>query len=343
VSRIVVFDLQNRAAGSFNATCNRGWMVYGNPGVDGAGQTTVTVPDSVMSQDWLQLGRLVLIQRPPLPDWAGVIDTPWTATLPGGLTLYNIEYLFSLRSPERGYHFVGSIGSIVREMIRIMNSQEDMFLSLGEDSGAQASFDETLDQRTLWDQLIPILERSGHEMVMRPERIAGQPLRIYADVGVELGIDTGFLLQDNEQGANMKVVSAVVNGKIQNRLMGVSGQSTADQQLVTDVLEDQDSQDLYRTRSATLQFRNITQLTTLNGYTQTSLDQSKQPYIDMTVEAFDVGDTFTHLRPGNKLLARSSKVFLPAGVRGKILSVRILAMALDEEKNTVLMKIRGFI
>jgi hypothetical protein len=343
VSRIVVHDLDNHGVGEFTAMCNRGWMVYGNPGVSGAGMTSIIVPDEVISEKWLQLGRMVLVSHPKLPAWAGMIDTPWKAILPAELSLYNAEYLFSIRSPEQAKMFSGSIPSIVREMIRIMNEQEQMFLSVGAISGDTSVHDETLDQRTMWDQLVPMLERSGFEMILRPERGAGKQLHLYADVGQELGVDTGFLLHDSEQGKNMKVLEASVNGSITNRVIGVSGQSTAEDQLKTSVLEEQISQNIYRTRSKTVQFRNIVQLSTLTGYAQAFLDDAQQPYLDIDVEAYDVGDTFYHLRPGNRLLLRSSNLYLPGGRRGWSGTVRALAMVYDEQNNAVLMKARGLL
>jgi hypothetical protein len=341
VSRVIVFDLSNQSVGEFDANCDRGWMLYGNPGVDGAGQTAITIPDSVAVQKWLQLGRLILIQRPPLPAWAGVIDTPWKVTLPVQLTLYNAEFLFSLRSPEAPARFTGSVAEIVKQMIRIVNDQEQTYLTLGNVSGETTSREETLDQRSLWDQLVPMLERTGHELVLRPERGADNRLVLYADVGVDLGDDTGFLLDDGGPGKNMRVVGGQINGKIINRVKGVSGQSTSDSQLATDVLENQASQDTYRTRSSIISFRDITQLSALAEYTKVYLAAAKDPYIDLTVEIMDVGNTFANMKPGNRLVAHSSHVYLPGGVLGWRGNVRILAMAYDEDQNTILARLRG--
>src|SRR3990172_4038938 len=343
LSRIVVFDLNNYGVGEFAATCNRGWMVYGNPGVSGAGETSVIVPDDVAAQNWLQLGRMVLVQHPKLPAWAGVIDTPWKATLPVEVTLYNAEYLFSLRSPEQAKGFAGSVPFIVSEMMRLMNEQEQMYLSLGNASGDTTIHKETLDQRTMWDQLVPLLERSGFEMILRPERGPGQQLQIYVDVGQSLGTDTGFLLQDSEQGKNMTVVDASVSERIVNRVMGVSGQSTTEEQLQTQVFEEQASQNIYRTRSEIVQFQNIVQLSTLEAYTQAYLASAQEPYLDLTLACMDVGDTFLHRRPGSRLLLRSSNVYLPGGVRGWTGSVRVLAMVYDEDQNVVQTKVRGLL
>lgn len=341
MSRIVVYDLNNYSVGEFTATCNRGWIVYGNPGVSAAGETTVIIPDDAAAQNWLQLGRMVLVQHPKLPAWAGVIDTPWKATLPVEVTLYNAEYVFSLRSPEQARGVAGSVPLIVGEMIRLMNEQEQMYLLVGNVSGDTRRHEEVLDQRTIWNQLVPLLERSGFEMVLRPERGAGKQLQIYADVGQVLGADTGYLLQDSGQGKNMTVVDARVSEKIINRVMGVSGQSTTEDQLQTGVFEDEDSQGLYRTRSESVQFQNIVQLSTLEAYTRSYLASAKQPYLDLTIDAMDIGETFRQLRPGNRLLLRSSNLYLPGGVRGWSGNVRVLAMVYDEEQNTVQMKVRG--
>ena len=336
VSRLVVFDLSNRAVGEFEAVCNRGWVLYGDPGVDGGGYTTVTVPDDVAGQKWLQLGRLVLVERPPLPTWLGVIDTPWTATAPVEITLYNAEYLFAIRTPEQAERISASIPQIVSQMITIMNRQEQMFLSLGETSNENTKHDQALDQRKMWDILIPLLERTGYEMVIRTERDDKNRLRIFVDVDTQLGINTGFLLED---GKNMTILDATVNGEIVNRVRGVSGSSTAENQLQTDVFEDQDSQDLYRTRSATVQFRDITQLSTLQEYAKTYLAAVKDPYLDMTVQAHE--STFKYLQPGNTLIAHSPNLYLPGGVHGWRGNARILSMVYNEDSNTVEMKLRG--
>lgn len=342
MSRIRVCDLNNQIVGEFTAECNRGWMIYGNPGADGSMQTTVRVPDSVAAQKWLQLGRMVIIERPPLPTWAGVIDTPWTVTLPMELTLYGAEYLFSLRTPETSGLLTGSVSSIVNSMIGVMNEQENLYLSLGKNTDDRVSRDEPLDQRTVWDQLIPLLERTGHEMVLRPERDADNRLVLFADVGVNLGDNTGFLLDDGERG-NMTVKDAKLVGKVINRVKGVSGQSTADDQLQSDVMQDAASEKTYRTRSEIISFQDVTQVTMLNDYTKTYLNALKNPFIDLTVDIKDIGNAFANLRPGNTLVAHSSRVYLPGGVHGWRGNVRILAMAYDETQNTVNARIRGIL
>jgi hypothetical protein len=336
MSRLVVFNLSNRAVGEFQALCNRGYVLYGNPGVDGGGHTTIIVPDDVADEKWLQLGSLVLVEHSTLPAWVGMIDTPWKAKSPVELTLYNVEYFFHLRTPEQAERISAPIPQIVSRMIAIMNRQEQMFLSLGESSNDQVKYDVTLNQRSMWDQLIPLLEQTGYEMVLRPERDEKNRLRMFVDVDKQIGVSTGFLLED---GKNMTVLEATVNGEISNRVKGVSGTSTQEGQLQTEVFEDQDSQNLYRTRSATVSFQDVTQLSTLQEYTKTHLATAAQPYLDLTVEVHE--SAFRYTQPGNQVLAHSADLHLPGGVTGWRGIARILAMVYNEDNNTVEMKLRG--
>jgi hypothetical protein len=300
----------------------------------------VVVPDDVISQPWLQLGRIVLVQQPPLPAWIGVLDTPWKAVPPWELTLYNAEYLFAIRAAERSSAVTGTVYDVVREMIRIANEQENLYILPGTAVGAQPQNSRVVEQGNLWDQMIRLLEETGHEMIIRHELNARRQLYLYVDVGVGLGIDTQFLLHDGP-GKNMTVIDAVVNGKITNRVKGVSGQSSEENQLESTVLEDQASQDLYRTRSEVANFQNVTQQSLINQYAQSYLDNFSDPFLDLTVDAMNVGNAFGNLRVGNRLLVHAANVRLPGGVRGWRGSARVLAMAYDETQDTVRMTLRG--
>ena len=340
MSRIIVFGLDNNPVGTITANCNRGWILLGHTGVSAGGQTTISLPGDSDIPSWLQLGRKVLIERPPLPAWVGVIDTPWKATLPVELTLYNAEYLFSLRSAERSVAVLGPLPSVIQEMIRLASEQEEMFVQIGNIGQLNEPFPKVIEQALIWNQMIKTLEEAGYEMVLRPQRDNRNHLTIYADVGVGLGFNTEFLLQDGEAG-NMRVIDATVNGKIINRVKGVSGESTEEAQLESDLLEDQASQDIYRTRSEVVKFRNVTQLSTLNQYTQVYLNASANPYIDLTVEVMDVGNAFANLRVGNWLQVHASQVYLPGGFVGWRGDSRILAMVYDEDQNVVQLTLRG--
>jgi len=342
MSRIIVYDLGNNAVDSFEAVCNRGWILLGNTGVDGGGGTTVVIPNDVALKPHLQLGRMVLIERPPLPAWAGVIDTPWIGSAPVQLTLYNVEYLLSLRSAEQSVAVVGPLPSTIYEMIQIANRQQPLYIAPGNGYQVQDQFPRVIEQGIIWDQMIELLENSGYELILRPQRDIQNRLTIYADVGVGLGVNTNFLLEDGERG-NMKVIEATINGKIINRVKGVSGTTTEEDQLQSDVREDLASQNIYRTRSEVVQFQNVTQLSTLELYAQTYLNNVGRPYLDLTVDVRDEGDAFAHLRVGNLTTAHASNIFLPGGIHGWRGSTRILAMAFDETSNTVRTTLRGLL
>jgi len=340
VSRIIVFDLNNAPVGEFTADCDRGWILLGNTGVSAGAETTVEITTEIAAQPWLQLGRMVLVEQPPLPSWAGVIDMPWTAAPKITLTIYNAEYLLNLRTAERSVGVIGPMAAVISEMIHLANEQEPLYISLGNTGGVQDQFNEVIEQTNIWDQMVEILEQSGYEMVIRPQRDIHNHLSIFVDIGLGLGIDTGFLLHDGDNG-NMAVTSAVVDGGAINRVRGISGQSSEAEQLATDIFEDQPSQDIYRTRSQTLQFRNVTQRTVLNQYTQNFLTNTSLPYIDLTVEVRDSNDAFANLRVGNRLLVHAASVYLPGGHVGWRGTARILAMAFDEKRNAMKMTLRG--
>lgn len=338
MSRVVVFGLDNIAVGEFEAKVNRGWVLLGNTGVSDGAMTTVDIPDNVVNKPWLQPGSVVLVEDPPLPAWPGVLDTPWKAVLPAQLSLYNIEYLFSLRSVERSVAVDGTVADVVREMIRLANEKQPLFIELGTAINAQTPYPFVIEQGNLWDQMIKFLEDSGHEMIIRHELDARRQLHLYVDVGPGLGVSTGFLLRDGVNG-NMRVTDAIVNGTIINRAMGVSGESTEDDQLISNVFEDTDSQKLYRLRSEVLQFRNVTSLSLINQYVSTYVDFTSHPFIDLTIEAYR--STFGYLRQGNSMLVHASEVHLPGGVQGWKGTARVLAVSYDEDKDVALMTLRG--
>lgn len=335
MSRVVVYGADHRSVGEFNAICNRGWALTGNPAVSGGGMATVIIPDDVAAEKWLQLGRLVTISDESLPTWAGIIDTPWTCISPVTITLYNAEYLFSLRTPNDGLFITGSVADIVSEIINQANAAEEMYLRAGDMGGADTTpREETLDQRTLWDQLSPLLERSGSEMLLRPEKSEDNQMLLYVDIASQIGKDTGFLLKDGE-GGNMSVLEASVDGVIYNRMKGIGDQSTEESRLETDLIEDEDSITAYRLRNTVVQFQDVFEQSTLELKTQVALSSSKQPYLNLRVSVADKGDAFLHMRPGNTVLIHAANVRLPNGVHGWRGEMRILAMAYDEQSNTI--------
>jgi len=331
VSRIVVYGLDGQAEGEIHAVCNRGWAI------GGGGQATITLPASDALQTWLQFGRMVMIEHPKLPAWAGMIDTPWEVIIPGMMTVYNCEYLLSLRTPDNVLNLTGSAGTIAMRLISEANSQQDLGIREGNvyyDSNLRA---EQYDQRSIWEHLTDLATNAGLEMMFYPALDANNRLIVRFDMQPYLGIYTGFLLHDGT-GGNINVAAASLSGAIWNRIIGIGDQSTVASRAQTQPQVDVVSSGLYRLRSTVMQFKGIpNQVSQLERNVANALKQSAYPRLTLTVEALDIGDTFHHLRLGNSFMVQVSNVILPGGQRGWTGSCRIKAMVYDETQNKVTM------
>jgi hypothetical protein len=336
VSRVLIFGLANRHRGEVHGLCSRSWMVDGSRSVSGGGSTELKVSVEAADNPYLQLGRMVLVDHPKLAPWAGMIDTPWTALPPVGVTLYNASYLFKIRSPETPVKLTGTVYEIVSQVVEIMNDQEETYLRMGSPTRETRDREETFDQRPFWDQLVALLKRSGMEMIVRPE-LRERQLFLVVDVKRRIGHDTGFLLHDGEN-PNLVIRGARVNGQIWNRITGIGTQRT--ERISTEPQLDEESIRQYRTRSRTeqSQARSVEQL---EDNVETVLERDRQPWLTLDAVALDVGDTFENLRPGNGVIVHASRPVLPGGVRGWRGQARIMAMQHVEESNEVAMTLEA--
>lgn len=333
MSRILVFDEHNKLAGEFSRPLDRGWMLTGNPLVTGGGETSLELTNEIAAQKYLQFGRMVMVQHESLPAWTGMIDTPWNGTPPVQMSLYNAEYLLNLRTPDEPVFIEGSISTIVGRMLEMFNAQEDLFVRLGEVSQADTTpRQETLDGRTYWEQLKALLQRAGCEMQARPVKDADGQLVIYLDIATQLGTETGFLYSDGEDG-NAVFRDFALDGKITNRVIGISDGNGVDSRIRTDPLLDETSQGLYRLRSEIVQFRDVAQQSTLDRYSQTYLDYAAYPHLAFLMDIQDSGQAFRNARLGNVVRVHAANVILPGGVQGWEGTARILAMAYTESSN----------
>lgn len=339
MSRIRVFDLHGVNVAEFTGFCSRGYSLAGNASVTPGGSATVNVSDDVAENDWLQLGRILLVEHPKLPPWAGMIDTPWKATSPVQITAYNAEYLLSLRTPDNPFTLGGSVFDIAAQLLNLANGQEEMYVRMGETRGNGGSRLENISQRPIWAQLNDILTRAGVEMVTRPDG-NGDRLYIYLDFAPTVGQDTGFLLHDG-QGANMQINEARVDGVIVNRLIGIGAQSTASSQKITPAFVDIESRNTYRLRSQVVQYASAIDDATLQNNALADLAYRKRPRLLLRVSVLDVEDTFSNLRPGNTMLLHAANLSLPGGVKGFRGNARILAMDYNEEGNSVSMNLEA--
>ena len=341
MSRVVVLGLDNMSVGEFEAMCAMGWSLDGNPAVSGGGVNTIPIPEEAAAQTWLDFGRMVVIQPADLPAYIGVIDTPWSAVSPVTLSVYDPEYLLNLRAADAPVMFTGSVDQILSQILDVANQGNELYLRMGDVAEIDRTYrEEMLDARPIWEQVQALGLRSGTEMIFRASRGPDKRWTIRLDIGKQMGMDTGFLLSDGDNG-NMKVRSASVRGEIINRMIGISSQSTQQSRLATDPLTEDQSIGRYRMRSRTVQFRDVTDINTLNRNTQNVLDAGSYPYLELSVDVMNDNHAFRHLRPGNRVIAQASKIRLPGGKQGWRGTGRITDMIYQESLDTVQMTLIG--
>lgn len=340
VSRLRVFDADNYAQGQVIGFAERGWQII-SQATSGFGSCVVNLTADQARMEYLQFGRMVLIQHAKLPAWAGMIDTPWVGSLPAQMTIYDAQCLLALRAPTDTRKFSGSTAEIARDLIRVANDQEEMYVRLGECDIDDDSREETLDQRTIWEQLGGLIKRAGGEMVVRPEIEDDNQLVIYLDILNQVGHVAPIELTDGDEG-NMRVVSARIESKIINGVQAINGQKDGENRLYTPLLIDDDSREAFRLRSKVIQYSSVKEMSTLLANGNAALKGSRYPMLKMEVEVFDVGDTFFHTRPGNRMMAHASRVQLPGGIAGWRGMARILAMQFMERSNVLRATIGGW-
>lgn len=342
MSRVVFFDLNNRSVGECQTIANRGWGLSGSIALQGGMQTTITIPESVAIKDWLQPGRMVLIEHATLPPWAGVIDLPWGAALPVTVSLYSQEFLMSLRMPDNPVVLNGSFEKVLAKLIDMANEEEELYLRLGTMGDLPAGQQQlTVKQTSLWTQVNDFGKREGVEYYFRPVHETNEALTVYVDAGKELGVDTGMLLHDGGN-ANMQIVSATVVGKLVNRIIGIGRQDSAGSRPQTIPYRNDDSVNKYRLRSAVSQFNNLTTLGNLQIATQNELERSKSPRLKLNMAIRDAG-LFPFLTPGNRYRVHASEIYLPGGVQGWRGDMRMTQMALDEGSNSVVTTMEAYL
>jgi hypothetical protein len=334
------FGINNVAEGEFAETASVTWTLGGNPAVSPGGSVKISIPDEVAGKPWMQFGHLLATRpHPDLPMWAGMIDTPWEATLPVGVTIYNIEYLLNIRTPDTEALTTGNTAVIMQRMLDLANAQQENFLRLGTVNNINAvDRQETIKQTNLWEQFQSLGKRTATEFVTRPVVENGR-LMIYLDIASRQGEDTNYLLFDGDDG-NMTINSAVVEGETWNRVIGVGTQSAAASRLQTPALLDEASATRQRLRSKVQQFDAKTNAGLLAN-TKTFLESSKNPYIKLTVKILNHNHVFKLLRLGNSFVTQASKVRLPGGKRGWKGVTRINTMTFSEAEQSVLMTLIG--
>jgi hypothetical protein len=338
--KFIVVGVDGIAKGDFTDQAATMWTIGGSRVVTPGGSITVSISDEVAAKEWMQLGNLVVaLPHPDLELWAGVLDTPWGATLPVKVTLYSIEYLLHLRNADNQQLEKGTAASILHKMVALANSQEEMFLRIGTVNNASAiQREETIKQTSVWDQFQALAQRTATEFVTRPAFENGR-LMIYLDLAGKVGVDTNFLLYDGD-GGNMSIESATVDGDIINRVIGIGTQSTTTSRLQTAPQVDIESVQRHRLRSKVQQF-DVQSESALLANTQDFLNSAKNPYIKLGVKILNHDHVFRLLRRGNSFITHASNVYLPGGVRAWKGITRLYAMTYNEADQSVSMILTG--
>ena len=341
MSRILIFDLENKLAGEVHGNATRGWAI--SNGMD----VSLTLSRDAALKPCLELGRMIYIDggvnadgSKKLPNWAGMIDTPWSGIAPVKVTAYDIPYLMAISMPWGNDSRSGNSGLLGMRFVELANQPGDLFLREGEvESDGIERVMKVVNTKTNWAQLAEHAAAYGLEMQFRPEMSADNRLEIYVDIKKRLGQATQVILQDGE-GGNMTVLEASVLGEIVNAAKGYNDASTETGKLYTDVLLDQESIDRYRIRNRLMQFKTAS-ATDLETNVKSFLGANSKPYLQMKVAINDANGIFSYLRNGNELQMRATQIVLPGGRAGWSGMVRISAMQYDEGANQVTMTVLG--
>jgi len=335
-----VFDVDNLAVGEFQESAAVTWTLGGSPTVTPGGSVKMTIPNDVSEKSWAQIGNLLVTRpHPDLPLWAGVIDTPWEATLPVSVTAYSIEYLMSLRAADSELLTSGSVEVILRKMIDLANAQQDLYFRIGNVNQIDATTrQETIRQTNLWEQFQSFAKRTATEFVMRPS-VEGGRLVTYVDIASTQGEYTNMLLYDGD-GGNANINGATVDGQIWNRVIGVGAQSTSQSRLQTAALLDETSAARQRLRSSVSQF-DVKTPANLLANAKSFLEAFRHPYIKFSVKVFNSNGIFRSLRLGNSFFLRASAVRLPGGILAWSGITRIMSMTYSEAEQSVSMTLIG--
>lgn len=327
MSRILVFDQAGNSLGEIHGNCKRGWAI------NGGGSATVNLARSEAINPWLQIGCLLYVEHPNLPAWAGVVDTPWKATMPVQLTAYDISYLMHLRSSESPLTIRGTTGIIAAKLIELTNYLGDMRIRAGRIDAEDFSRDEKFEVKTYWEMLLDLVKRNQYEMVARSEIDADRKLTAYLDINPVAGEDVPLVLADG-QGGNMQITAANVDGEIWNRVQAMTDESTFTSRSKS-LVEDADSISDYGLRNTTKTFAGIHSQTALDEAAKNSMGDLKTPNISITANILDINAAFKWIRPGNRVHVRATRLVLPGGRQGWTGIMRINSMSFDEAKHQV--------
>lgn len=331
MSRILVFDLENKVSAEVHGFCNRGWAI--NEG----GKAEITLSEKEALSPHLQIGRMVYVDGTGqgLPNWAGMIDTPWSAISPIKISAYDPNSLLAMRQPWSADSRKDDNASLAVRFIDLANQLGDLYLREGNiDHGSGTSHREINNSQSNWSQLSDLLKDTDLELQFRPEMDKDRRLIIYVDIKQSLGTDCNAVLQDGSS-PNMQVLDATVDGDIINSALATNKASTATNKIKTNIFYDDESAKKYRERNQVLQFDTQSK-SDLENFVKNYLVENSSPYLKLKVGVLT--GHFDSLRLGNTLKVRATKIVLPGGRRGWSGEMRINAMNYQEETKQMIIE-----
>lgn len=358
-SRILIFDPNGNMLDELSASTVRSWVL----GDYGRCTFTLATSDPKCTPRNLNYGNLVLIQHIPsftggkLPDWVGVIVPPRTWGINKiEVNIYSAEYVLLNRAMPDDT-ITDTAGGIFWELLNNANDEADNFGAIEIQPG---SIDTSGPTHT------EVLKLSAHEHAQSISKLYGNDYdvtpQLNNDGSLSLmgnyysmkGVNTQAVLQDGISG-NIEFVDNILveQGTLGNAVIGY-GSDVSPKQAGTGhghrkrkkvdrhnrtrrVGEDWDSQSINQYGLfESNQVYSVSGLGAIHTANLAFLDANAQPVMTFSINALDVGDTFSNLDLGNVLnLQMSSTGFFNNRQLGFNDWVRIDAMEYDDLQNKV--------
>jgi hypothetical protein len=302
-------------------------LSYDKNGV-GEMQMAVSTWNSRAREEFFLLGNIITVHVPDLPTWVGVIDQPreWGRRVVY-INAYSAEHIMFRRNAPDQILLKGSAGSLVQQIVAIMNSQEDSLIRNGDMWLGGNSREETVSPLgDLLNDVIRIASRSQNDWDITPNEKSGNIL-LSANWYESQGEDVDQALIE---GFNIKVQDRplVEEGDVFNQITGV-GDGTNWPARIKVVAEDVNSRNKYGLRQTGLPVSATTQ-EYVSSATEAALAEQQELQKNFAVTVVNKNHIFRKIRKGNRLPLQLKTVgFSPAGGFGFNGTVEVSAMAYD--------------
>lgn len=295
--RVRIFNRAGYPLAEFTANVSRSWAITKE------GRASFTIPTrntNVVTQNNLQFGNYLLVENTILPSWVGIIDSPreWDGTTVR-VNAFTMERIFSFRRGADGERLVkGSAGTIFTEMLKIVNAAELTVMVAGNIWTGGAQREDTFTPQTLDRNLRDLQSRSLEEYSFRGVSGVSGRLVVYADWSKQLGINTSLSLWQGFGGGNIEDPKAKEDGKIFNDVFGYGdGMTWTSKPQKTNTAPSSVSN--YGLRQAAKEYRGVSAVNTVVTNNNDFLKKNNRPRWIMSLNALNVGNTFSYIKLGN--------------------------------------------